>query len=49
MKINDKEFLEKDFEESYAKFNEFLDVPGMLELRDLLVSFRTNEEYIFFV
>ncbi len=47
MKIYDKEFLEKDFEESYAKLNEFLDVPGMLELRDLLVSFRTNEEYIF--
>lgn len=47
MKIYDKEFLEKDFEKSYAKINEFLDVPGVFELRDLLVSFRTNEQYIF--
>lgn len=47
MKIYDKEYLENHFSKSDEKINKFLDVSDVLELRDLLVSFRTNEEYIF--
>ncbi len=46
VKLN-QDFIDEEFVKSYNNLNEFLDVPDMLELRDLLVSLKNNERYIY--
>ncbi len=46
VKIN-QDYINEEFKKDYGKINEFSHILGMLELRDLLVSFRTNERHIF--
>lgn len=37
----------KTFEDCEDRIEPFLDVPGMLELRELLISFKDDEKFIF--
>ena len=39
--------VDEEFQKGYDGLSEFSHVRGVLELRDLILSFRTNERYIF--
>lgn len=43
VKLRNQEYIDEKFEEGYESLNKYLDVPGMIELRELLVSLRPSE------
>lgn len=43
IKLRNQEYIDEKFEEGYESLNKYLDIPGMIELRELLVSLRHSE------
>ncbi|WP_405289017.1 hypothetical protein [Methanobrevibacter sp.] len=42
-----QEFIDECFIEEYEKLNAYLEIPNMVELRDLMISFKHNEKFVF--
>ena len=43
----EQKVIDEEFEKGYNALNEFIDVEGLVDLRDLVLSFKINERYKF--